>query len=93
MPNPLNLSDAPHLIKKDIQKINLKNMPHKETRKFISDTGTLLVKGAKNVGSKLLSRIKGEGMETKWQTPEGKKLMEDLKTKGFWKTLKESKNK
>ena len=29
MPNPLNLSDAPDLTDKGIQRVRLKNMPHK----------------------------------------------------------------
>lgn len=37
MPNPLNISDAPHLVRKDIQKIYLKNMPIKRKKQITSD--------------------------------------------------------
>jgi len=68
-------------------------MPHKETRKFLSDTGTMLIRKAKEFYESTPAGKYGKKMETRFETPEGEKLRESLKTKGFWKTLKESKNK
>jgi hypothetical protein len=50
--------------------------------------------GAKQIGRKIKYHLAGgaygKQMERRYQrTPEGKKIMKSLETKGFWKTLKE----